>query len=402
MTYIDPTTKKAVVLAGSLGEQNLQANKLGLDYVPTNTTVPTDKPPATTADATTQINSEQTTDYNTATSKTEPATRTSAQNYTDIYNQITTSLTKDLPTKPTTPDLSKTFTDLRASQGVTDLENSLTDLQKQARDITAASAARTSAEQGKAVPMNVITGRISEEQQQDNQRLLTVNNQIQTVTSQLQTKYNVIDSLMKYTGTDYSNSVDAYNKKFNDNLSVLNATKSMVDSANSEANILADNARANAQVIINAMNTNGSSYKDLTASEQTTLTKLGLQAGLGANFFSDVMKFSAGKDILTTVVSDDKTSATIMYKDGTIKKISTGLSASSSKTTEADTTRAVISGMGKDLAGLAGGDGYVSPDDYRAAKKVWVNNGGRTAVSFDEAFKQYAHPESYYLLGLKY
>ena len=110
---------------------------------------------------------------------------------------------------------------------------------------------------GKAVPMNVISGRISEEEAQDNARLAEINNSIQTVSSQLQIKYNVIDSIMKYTGTDYANSVDAYNTQFTQNLNVMNTVKGMVDTEKSNQETEADNARANLQIIYNNLSSSG-------------------------------------------------------------------------------------------------------------------------------------------------
>ena len=53
--------------------------------------------------------------------------------------------------------------------------------------------------------MNVISGRISEEEAQDNARLAKLNNSIQTVSSQLQIPYPVI-ALLEATGTLFYNS----------------------------------------------------------------------------------------------------------------------------------------------------------------------------------------------------
>ena len=80
----------------------------------------------------------------------EPATRSSVDTYNSIFggNKLARSLSSGLPAKPEQIKLADTFTSLRASQGVTDLETSLSDLQAQARDIQAISKARTAAEKG--------------------------------------------------------------------------------------------------------------------------------------------------------------------------------------------------------------------------------------------------------------
>lgn len=51
------------------------------------------------------------------------------------------------------------------------------------------------------------------------------------------------------------------------------------------------------------------------------------------------------------------------------------------------------------LSAAKGGDGFVSPDDYAAAKQDWIDRGG-TPTSFDTKMKGYRNPEnSYYLVG---
>ena len=344
-------------------------------------------PPANTTDANTSINSGQATDFKTASKTAEPATRTSAQNYADVYNSITSTLTKDLPTKPSATSMVDTYKAMRSDTAVTTLESSLADLNKQARDIAALNQVQMDAETGKPVAMNVIEGRMTEEQKQNQQKLTSINNSIKTITDQLTTKYNVIDNLMKYTGEDYANSVDAYDKQFTQNLNILNTVKGMVDTQKTDTERIADDARANAQIIINTMANTGTTYDKLGTTEKATLTKLGLESGLGQNFFSDVLKFSAGKDILTTVVSDDKTTATIMYKDGTTKKISTGLSASAST---GNLTTAEVKNQGfNDINGIldtkgattASGDpvkdsnGYITPKGLQALIKYGATVG---------------------------
>jgi hypothetical protein len=55
--------------------------------------------------------------------------------------------------------------------------------------------------------------------------------------------------------------------------------------------------------------------------------------------------------------------------------------------------------MGKDLQSMTGGDGYVSPNDYKKGKQLWIS-AGRDSKEYDEAFKGYVNPEQYYELGL--
>lgn len=367
------------------------------------------KPITSVADANTHINDGQFTDFNNATSVGDPSTRTSSNTYNDIYKNITTSLTANLPIKTTTPNLTATFNSLRENQGVTALETSLTDLQAQARTLQEASKARTNAEKDKPVAMNVISGRISEQEQQDNARLAEINNSIQTTTSQLQTKYNVIDNIMKYTGTDYNNSVDAYDKQFTQNMSVMNMVKGMVDTAKSDADKVSDNARANLQIIYNNLNSGSVDIANLDVVQKANITKLEVQAGLPQGFYANVVNKNPKADILSTTTreNNDYKYADVIMRDKngviTTKTINLGKSANSTasgKETEAEKNSRAISSMGKDLQGMRSGD-YVSLKDYKAGRDNWVK-AGFASDNYDKNFKSYANPNDYYSLGISF
>lgn len=365
-------------------------------------------PPKNINEANTSINANQQNDFNTASKTGDPATRTSVQSYQDIYDNITKSLTSNLPAKPAAPNLSQTYNDLRTTYGVNDLETSLSDLQKQARDIQAASKARTDAELGKPVALNVIAGRVTEEERQDNERLSAVNSSIQTVTSQLQTKYNVIDNVMKYTGLDYSNAADAYDKQFSQNISMFNAAKGIQDSQQTAADREQDNARANAQIIYNSIQTGGLKLDQIDPTQKTAITKLELQSGLPAGFYENLQSKNPKADIVTSTTRESNGSK---YVDVIMRNADGSLSTQSmrvgavdagggSKPTEAETTRGNAAKVASQLKGRAGEDGFVSPEDYKTARRAWVASG-YTAKDFDERFgTSFVNPDSYDLAGV--
>lgn len=357
-------------------------------------------PPATINEANSSINSGQEQDFKTATVTDEPEVRSSVLTYNDIFKQVSDSLKTGLGDKPETVDLTNTYKTLRSEQGVTDLEEMRSDLLAQARDLQAISSARTTAEKGKAVPMNVIAGRISEEEAQDNERLAAINSSLQTVNDQLTTKYNMIDTIMKYTGEDYTNSVNNYNNALSQNLTIMNNVKGIVDSQKTEEEAIIDNARANAQILVNSYTSAGTTWENITTTEQNNLIKLGVQSGLGANFFSNVLAVSAGKDILTTLVSQDQTSVVIMYKDGTTKKLSTGLSkdssltASEQKSEEVELNRQQVM---SDVGSIIGEDGKVDPNKMYALRKDIALYNPELLTWFDTAYKpsDLLNPDNY-------
>jgi len=349
----------------------------------------------TVQDANNAINSEQANDAATIKQSGEPETRKSVD---DIMAEITSKVSPKTE-KPETLNLTQSLTDYRLQYGVTDLENQLNDLKAQEQEILDQKASRVSAERGKQVATNVIAGRVSEVERQENERLAVIQRSISNATNQLNTKYNIINTLMDAKKTDYETATAAYDKEFTQNVSIFNAARDIDEDAKSELEKEQDTARANAQIALNAYTARGTAYGDLTDSEKTNLTKMGVQAGLGADFFSNVMKVSSGKDILTTITSSDDTKATIIYKDGTTKTIATGLparkttSSGSDKATESEIKVFYKQSMETELQKVIGEDGYVSPSDWAKARRKWATNTAYDSTDFDDSFRGYVNPD---------
>ena len=281
------------------------------------------------ADANAIINSNQTADINNAkTTEAVPVRKT----VSDVIKEISSTITPSTP-KPVAPNYTDAMNTFKTQYGVTDLENQLNTLKTHQDQLYADKQARTNNEKGKTVAMNVIEGRVGEVEQQENERIAAVERSINNVTNQLNTKYNIVDTLMKTKEMDYNTAVTAYDKEMANNISMFNTAKNLLDEEKSELEHDEDTARSNAQIILSSYINAGKTYNTLSESEKVNLTKLGVQSGLGADFFSNVLAVSAGKDILTHIISEDKTKATIMYKDGTTKVVSTGLPASKTSTT---------------------------------------------------------------------
>lgn len=369
-------------------EQNIQLlNKLKGAGTSTPVSTAPIQAPTNIQEANAYINKDQQANFATASKVDEPSVKSR-------YAEVTDLLKGSLAEKPAPVSMMETYTKLKADYGLTDLESNLNSLKAQARDIEAQKQARINSEKGKPVAMNVISGRVSEVEQQENERLAAINNSIQTATDTLKTKYDAVDTIMKFTATDYDNAVNSYDKQFNQNVAVMNMVRGIVEDEKSDQERVVDNARANAQIMINTMNSNGTTYDKLTSDQQANLMKLGVQSGLGSNFFAEVMKNSAGKEILTTITNDDKTKTTIMYKDGTTKVISTGLPAGSGvnpKTTKVNTSGSLtysdstLGKMGGALEKYRGVDGYVDANKYYEAYRDWVNAGG-LATDFVKQF----------------
>jgi hypothetical protein len=319
----------------------------------------------------------------------------------EIMAEITTAI-KPTTTKPAAIDLTTTLLGYRSEYGVTALETQLDQLRAQEQDLLAQKETRTAAERGKPVAMNVIEGRVSEIERQENERIGVVQRSIANATNQLNTKYNIVSMLMKTKETDYDNAVTSYDKEMSNNISIFNAAKSIDEANKTEQERQQDNARSNAQIIINTMNDRDVTYDKLSPDEQTNLTKLGIQSGLGSDFFSSVMKISAGKNILTTITSADDTKASIIYKDGTVKTISTGLPAkpvsglTKTEQKEAQMTEdrhTIMSDVGR----ITGEDRKVDPVKMQALRQDIALNNPELLSWFDNAYepKNMLNPANY-------
>ena len=355
---------------------------------------PTIADATTVAEANSAINANQEADIASATTTSElPPVKTTADIMADIKKTIEPTIAA-----PALPNYTKTLSDLRNSYGVTDAENSLNALKAQEADLLAASAEQQYSETQKTVPMNVINGRISEEEAQAAFRLRAVQNSIQSVTNQLNTKYNIIDTMMKTSEMDYNAATTAYDKQMATNIQLYNAAKNIEDDQKTDVQHSQDIARSNAQIMLNALTTSGKTVADLSASDQAALTKLGVESGLGANFFSLVADKSVNKEILTTIASDNDSKVVVIYKDGTTAEIATGLinrvagsggsgGSGSTATQRKDAqTAADRESIQNDISASTGSDGYTDPEKMRAIRhNIAVNDPGNLSW-FDNAF----------------
>ena len=283
------------------------------------------------------INQQQDADIAAKTTSDEPTVRSSVE---DIMSYLQKQLTPD-EEKPETPNYEESLKELRTEYNVSTLETSLNDLQKQQADLLAQRQARINAERGKTVAMGVIEGRVSEIERQENERLTAIANQIESVTNQLNTQYNVINSLMSAKELDYNTAMKSYEAQMEENIAFFNAAQGIQSSLKTEEQRVIDNARASAQILVNGFAGAGKTFADLSPTQQTTLRELSVKSGFDPNFYETILSVTqeVQKDVLTTIVSDDKAYATIVYKDGTTATVKTGQPASANKSVNSTTSR---------------------------------------------------------------
>jgi len=231
---------------------------------------------------------------------------------------------------PTTaaPDLLnrvEEFEKLRTTYGVADLEKSLTDVKAKIETEMANLRTARGIEEGKPVPMGVISGRISEEERVAQERVDFLTRQKARTTDELNTKYGIINTYMTLKGLDYQDAVSAYDKEFTHNLQLYDIILGAKKEARSAYEYDQTAARANLQIYANAAISGNISYSNLSADQKLMISKLEIQSGLPIGTIAN-MGLSAKDKILA--FNEDKTQAWVIGDDGKMKVIQTGMRVS--------------------------------------------------------------------------
>lgn len=355
------------------------------------------------------INSGQSSDIKAGTDESEPPVRDIAD-FNSLLNQSLKSdslATSDMGTlisqmqklisggteKPAVVSMADTYESYRTKYGVEDLETQLSGLDKEYKDLLAVRSARINAEKNKAVPMNVIAGRVSEVEQQEMERLTAIENSINTINSQLKVKYGIVDTLMSLTQTDYNNAVKAYDSNFSNNMSIMNAIKGISDDLKTEAEKEADNARSSLQIIYNAVSSGATSLDSLSDSQKLLVQKLELQAGLPSGFLETLQNKNPKAEIITTynwVGSDNTQYVSILTKDesGQIKvnNYPLGTAKKTATTSKEDEEEADKQAVLADIKSITGTDGYVDTEKIVQIRSNIAINAPSLLTWFDNAF----------------
>jgi len=363
-------------------------------------------------DASAFINQNQQDDQTKMRSKDDPPTRSksASETLTEAYSKVTgkSSLMPD-GGKPEAVNFESTYNELRGKHNVGQLETTLNNLDAEEQQVRAQKRERLQSEEDKAVPLNVISGRMGEVERQENKRLESISVQKQGIASQLQTANAVIENTMNLKKLDYASAKDAYDTEFSQNLQLFNVVKGLYDTDVSERERGEDNARANLQIIYNGLKEGNGG--EVSETLKTTITRLELEAGLPSGFYERINTSTEKGKILSTTTRTvgGAKFADILTKnaDGSLSTKSVRLGAtneggtSENEPTEAELTRGASSRISGALDPKRGSDGFVSPDDYKAARNAWMT-AGFSRKDFDDRFAdEFVNPESYGTVGYR-
>lgn len=289
------------------------------------------------------------------------------------------------------------FEELRTSQGVADLEKTLTDLKAQEEQVNANLRIRKAGEEGKPVAMGVISGRVSEVEKQERENLDFVQRQKSRVVEELNTKYNVINTYMNFYGLDYADSVNRYDKEFQQNIDMYQIITGRQDAQMDSWEKDRANASANLTLMMNAVTAGNMDYSSMSADQKLMVSKLETQAGMPIGTMASI-KADPKANILFTTTDSGVTQVGFRMPDGTVSVQSYG--TSTKVASEYDQNKSAIADMAKTLTELGGSDYLVSPHEWKDARATWIN-AGFIGEDFDKNFaSQYTDQSKPQLYGL--
>ena len=244
------------------------------------------------------INGNQENDIKNYVDPNAPTTRNNTPStYTSAYTDLKDTLLKGTD-NPTIPNLESQYNNLKSQYHLDNLNVSLNDLTKEEAKIRTSKNNSVSAEMDKPVAMNVISGRVSEQERNFNTRLNSISLQKTAIADQIKTANDAIDTVMKYKTLDYNNAKDNYDKELSQNLAMYNTITGTVNREE-------DNARANLSIIYNAIQNGGANLDTISPTQKALISSLELKSGLPSGFYQFLQNKNPKADVLTTTTRDD-------------------------------------------------------------------------------------------------
>jgi len=217
------------------------------------------------------------------------------------------------------------FEELRATYKVADLEESLNAIKDQIRAEQDTLRKARGIEEGKPVPMNVIAGRVGEQERAAQERIDALGREQSRLVDQLNTKYNLISTYMNFYGLDYQDSVKRYDDEFDRNVKfyeIINKKEIQALEAWQKDRAF---AQSNLEIFVNAISSGNLTYSGMSADQKLMVAKLEAQSGLPVGFVSN-LQMSAKQRLLS--VNEKTGEALIVGDDGKMKVVQTGMRAS--------------------------------------------------------------------------
>lgn len=321
----------------------------------------------------------------------------------DLMAKLTASLSAEQENPAPKKTLVQTYNEQRAALGVGDLEGSLASADADIAKLDASWKALHDTEDNRVVSTSIIRRRQSAEEIQYNQQRAELVAARNTAATRLDQKYGVLNTIVTLTGKDMENAQQDYQRKFDNTIKLQTLLSNQEDKQQTQAEKLRDDARANLTVMTDALKSGNANWDTLSPSTKADIKKLEIQAGYPPGFtqfvhanvdnakaFLTPIEQADGTVIIPVVTTNPDGTPGLNYINTGIKKKVTGSGGGGGGATA--TAKANKQKIAAALDSATGPDGYVSPVDYAAAKRDWVNQGLGTSKLFDETFSIYRNP----------
>lgn len=293
---------------------------------------------------------------------------------------------------PVAPSLVEQYGKLREQSGIGAIETSISELKAEQDAIASQLQVNKTAETGKPVAKNVIQGRISQQEQEAQDQYDFVSRKLARKQEEMNSALGNIQMIMQFTQTDYQNASQSYNTQFEQAISTINLVRGIQQDQKDDMQRAQDNARANAQIMVNMITKGNLSLDNLPPDQQAQLNKLEVQAGLPLGFFSAV-KMDANANVLFTNTNNGITQVGIRNADGTVSVQSYGTKSSGSgsgaKPGSSEALAEATAQMAQKIGSRANSYGHIGPNDWQEALSRWLAAGFKRE-DFIKNFGQYA------------
>ena len=163
-------------------------------------------------------------------------------------------------------------------------------------------------------------------QKRADREIALLNVERSAVARQLSNKYDSLEMVMNITQQDFTNASTYYTNQYNRTISLFNLALGLEEKEYTRAEKAEQDARANWDVVTNAMKDNGIAFGDLTDDQKLKLDQLETQAGLPTGFSEKILaSVNPDKTVVSKITSTDKSQISILYDDGTVEVFDTGL-----------------------------------------------------------------------------
>lgn len=295
-------------------------------------------------------------------------------------------------TAPTAPSMVDTYAALADKKGIDALNASINDLKTQADALVAQTRTNTSAEQGKPVATNIIEGRVTVQKTAAQEQLDFINRQLTTKQNELTSALGNIKMIMDFTQTDYTNASDSYNSQFKQAIDTINLIHGIQQDQKTDVQKAQDNARANAQIMVNAIKDGNMDLAKLPPDQQAQLSTLEVQAGLPVGFFQS-LRMDAKANIISTSTDNGVTQVLMRNPDGSIgvQTYGTSTAGSGGKPGSAQYIANSRTNIINGLNAAKNSSGNVAPNVFKAAQAAWIADVGDNKAFLDN-FASFADP----------